>query len=617
MIGQTIAHYQVLEKLGQGGMGVVYKARDTRLQRLVALKVLSSDKVVSSDRRARFIREAQSASALNNPHIVTIYDAHAYEGVDYLAMEYIEGRTLDKLVSRRGLPVGETLRLALPIADALTAAHAAGIIHRDLKPGNIMVANGGQVKVLDFGLAKRIDHGNSSDDGGTQTMGETEPATGEGTVLGTAAYMSPEQAAGKPVDARTDIFSFGAVLYEMLTGRRPFAGDSWSSTLAAVLRDEPKPLGELVPGIPPELERIVARCLRKELDRRFQHMADIKVALAELKEESDSGVSQRQSPAATSVRTTAPRWRNVTIAAACVALSLGISAWWLIQKRSASVPVITTAPIRLTYDSGLTKDPSISGDGKLVTYSSDRAGSFDIYLQQIGGGPPIRVAGSPYDEEEPSFSPDGTQIVYRSNENGGGVYVIPTFGGDARRIAKRGFRPKFSPDGRQIAYWTGTDPVVINPDCRVEVVPSNGGTPRRIRTDFVGVAAPLWTPDGSHLLVVGLKDTHSWWEWWTTDLQGSEPVRAGINEATHLVTPNPTGVGASTWWKGRSAVFGSYFRDNKSLEHTVFVREVDSEWRPTPPVLRYRKRESAIRFGERSCSVYEHCNERRYLCSSY
>jgi eukaryotic-like serine/threonine-protein kinase len=326
MIGQTIAHYQVLEKLGQGGMGVVYKARDTRLQRLVALKVLSSDKVVSSDRRARFIREAQSASALNNPHIVTIYDAHAHEGVDYLAMEYIEGRTLDKLVSRRGLPVGETLRLALPIADALTAAHAAGIIHRDLKPGNIMVANGGQVKVLDFGLAKRIDHGNSSDDGGTQTMGETEPPTGEGTVLGTAAYMSPEQAAGKPVDARTDIFSFGAVLYEMLTGRRPFAGDSWSSTLAAVLRDEPKPLSELAPGIPPELERIVARCLRKDLDRRFQHMADIKVALAELKEESDSGVSQRQSPAATSVRTTAPRWRNVTIAAACVALSLGISA---------------------------------------------------------------------------------------------------------------------------------------------------------------------------------------------------------------------------------------------------------------------------------------------------
>jgi eukaryotic-like serine/threonine-protein kinase len=222
----------------------------------------------------------------------------------------------------------------------------------------------------------------------------------------------------------------------------------------------------------------------------------------------------------------------------------------LIQKRSASVPVITTAPIRLTYDSGLTKDPSISGDGKLVTYSSDRAGSFDIYLQQIGGGPPIRVAGSPYDEEEPSFSPDGTQIVYRSNENGGGVYVIPTFGGDARRIAKRGFGPKFSPDGRQIAYWTGSDPVVINPDCRVEVVPSNGGTPRRIRTDFVGVAAPLWTPDGSHLLVFGLKDTHSWWEWWTTDLQGSEPVRAGINEAIHPVTPNPTGVGASTWWKG-------------------------------------------------------------------
>jgi serine/threonine protein kinase len=288
MIGRTIAHYTVLEKLGEGGMGVVYKARDNHLDRFVALKVLPPDKVADGERKRRFVQEARSASALNHPNIITIHDISEADGTVFIVMEYVGGKALADLIPRHGMPLGEALKHAVPIADALAAAHAAGIVHRDFKPANVMVGSDGRVRVVDFGLAKLADAGAVSEDDVTVGAGD-RPQTAEGLLVGTVGYMSPEQAEGKEVDARSDVFSFGAVLYEMVTGRRAFQGDSQASTLAAVLRGEPRPATQVVEGLPAELDRVITRSLKKDPERRFQGMADLKVALQELKEESDSG----------------------------------------------------------------------------------------------------------------------------------------------------------------------------------------------------------------------------------------------------------------------------------------------------------------------------------------
>src|SRR5262245_51755266 len=271
-------------------MGVVYKARDTHLDRFVALKILPPEKVADPDRKRRFVQEAKAASALNHPNIVTIHDIDQAEGIDFIAMECIPGKPLDDLVPRNGLQLKTALKYSVQIADALTAAHAAGIVHRDLKPGNVMVTESGLVKVLDFGLAKLIEDTATTGLEDEKTLEATKrPETEEGIIMGTASYMSPEQAEGRPVDARSDIFSLGSVLYEMVTGRKAFQGETKLSTLTAILRDEPKQASELVEGLPKEVERIISRCLRKEPSRRFQHMDDVKVELEELKEESDSG----------------------------------------------------------------------------------------------------------------------------------------------------------------------------------------------------------------------------------------------------------------------------------------------------------------------------------------
>lgn len=225
-------------------MGVVYKALDTRLERAVALKVLAADKVADPDRKRRFVQEAKAASALNHPNIITIYDINAADGIDFISMEFVAGRTLDRVIPRQGLPPSEALRISIQIADALAEAHAGGIIHRDLKPANIMLTDSGLVKLLDFGLAKLTEKTGIGQEEPTATLAATE----EGKILGTVAYMSPEQAQGLKVDARSDIFSFGAVLYEMLTGRRAFSGDTKMSTVAAILNREPEPLAATTPG---------------------------------------------------------------------------------------------------------------------------------------------------------------------------------------------------------------------------------------------------------------------------------------------------------------------------------------------------------------------------------
>src|SRR5476649_1097970 len=340
MLGKTISHYEVVEKLGAGGMGDIYKALDPRLNRSVAIKVLSTANSGDPERRRRFIQEAQAASGLNHPNIITIYDIVSQEDTEFMVMEFVAGRTLADLIPAGGLGAAKTLQYGVQIADALQAAHAAGIVHRDLKPGNIMVTGTGLVKILDFGLAK-ITFAESltaeSLTDATRTLGGA-PLTVEGSIIGTVSYMSPEQAQGKRVDARSDIFSFGVVLYEMLTGVKAFSADSTVSTLTAILRDDPRPIGQIVPGVPPELEQIISRALRKDPAERWQRMAYMHAALAELRQRFDSGILTGAAMGTSGVRpppTAAPAKKPFRVSrAVVVVLVLLAGARWFNNSRT-------------------------------------------------------------------------------------------------------------------------------------------------------------------------------------------------------------------------------------------------------------------------------------------
>ena len=351
MIGRRLSHYEILSKIGEGGMGVVYKARDTQLDRFVAIKILNAETTADLDRKRRFVQEAKAASALNHPGIVTIYGISSEDGTDFIAMEYVQGHTLEQLVRGSGLRPSAALSYAIQAATALAKAHAAGIVHRDIKPSNIMVTEDGAVKILDFGVAKLVQtsHGEAAADGSaaTRTVTADGPRTQEGSIVGTVAYMSPEQAAGQTVDGRSDIFSFGAVLYEMVTGVRAFVGNSTVSTLAAVLSGEPKPPSELSKDLPGDFERIILKCLRKDPARRFQGMTDLVVELEEIRTHGGTLVV----PAATRVSSTR-RWL-IAAAGAIVILGRARGGFWRTgarhsrRQRSASsrhTPVTSAIP---------------------------------------------------------------------------------------------------------------------------------------------------------------------------------------------------------------------------------------------------------------------------------
>src|SRR5215472_8544970 len=421
--GTRLGPYEIFAGLGAGGMGEVYKARDTRLDRFVAIKLLPESRAGDAERRARFIHEAKAASGLNHPNIVTVYDVGEQNGRTFMVMEFVDGKPLNELIPRKGMKLNETLRVAALVADALTAAHAAGIVHRDLKPGNIMVDGQGRVKVLDFGLAKLTAPAPAADEE-TRTLSLTE----EGTIVGSVPYMSPEQAEGRPVDARSDIFSFGAVLYEMVTGQRAFRGESRISTLAAVVEKEPRPVGETGALVPPELERLITRCLRKDVNRRSQHMSDVKLALEELRDESESGKLRVGRPEAYPTR----RWLWPAVCALIAVCAIALA---YLRYRGAAQ---SQGPdlVRLSPDDGHSYlEPAISPDGKFVAFVSDRSGKMELWLQQVGGGDPIQLTHSNYPVEEVQFFPDGTRILYSTRNTysrHSSIEVIPTLGGQPR-----------------------------------------------------------------------------------------------------------------------------------------------------------------------------------------
>ncbi len=495
---ERLSHYEILEKLGEGGMGVVYKARDTRLDRFVALKVISPDPKADPDRRHRFVLEAKAASALNHPGIVTVHEIAREGDVDFIVMEHVPGRTLDQLIPRDGMRVRDALACGVQIADALAAAHAAGIVHRDLKPANLMITEAGRVKVLDFGLAKLREHGPVSEDDPTERV-----KTKEGTILGTCAYMSPEQAEGRTVDPRSDIFSFGLVLYEMLTGQRAFRRDSKIATLAAILREDPAPPRERNEEVPPELERIVLRCLRKDPARRFQTMADLKVALAELKEESDSGklAGGSRSPEGRRHR----RMPGVALAAGVLALGAGVV---LLRhsSRAGSRGEQVTPAVPLTSFAGRVFDPALSPDGNEVAFvwSGEKQASFDLYLKLVGPGTPIRLTNEPGRESSPAWSPDGRQIAFlRSGPSRSSLVVIPALGGPERTVVEAeglGLGLAWSPDGQSLFVARGDAP---GKPAGIFVVSVGAGTMRRLTTPpaeaWSGDISPALSPDGRTL----------------------------------------------------------------------------------------------------------------------
>jgi len=579
--GSTLGHYEIVRKLGRGGMGEVYLARDSTLGRQVALKILRPDLADDSDRNARFEREARAVAALSHPNIVTVHSIERDGDVRFITMEYVSGKTLSAAIPAAGLPLKTFLEYALPLVGAVSAAHQQGVAHRDLKPDNVMVTDDGRVKVLDFGLAKLLP--GTTDSGDQSTAAPPPGATVAGQVFGTAAYMSPEQAQGKVVDYRSDIFSLGIMLYELITGRRPFVGDNAAAIISAILRDQAPLIREHNPALPASLERIIKRCLAKDPSRRYQSGLDLWNDLDELKQELDSGVSTGTAPAA--ARTS--RFVPLVVAGATVIVIAGVIYWmWPGAGGEESAESVRDFVFsKVTHGPGEELFPSLSPDGRQIAYASDAAGNFDIYVQRVGGENAINLTrDSPADDTQPAFAPDGERIAFRSESQGGGLFVMGASGESPRRVADFGYHPAWSPDGQallcvtqsvtdpalrfsvsqlwvitvatgerrllsdgdaaqpawspngdRIAYWAktpGAGPGVIF------TIPAEGGEPVAVTTDSSINWNPVWAPDGRHL-------------YFSSNRDGSMNVwRVAIDERTGETTGRPeavtSGVAASS-----------------------------------------------------------------------
>ncbi|MEJ2188363.1 MAG: protein kinase, partial [Acidobacteriota bacterium] len=604
LIGQSLGHYRIVEKIGEGGMGEVYRAHDEKLGRDVAIKVLPEAVSNNPGRLARFETEAKAVAALNHPNIVTIHSVEEDNGVHFITMELVEGETLSSiLIPRKGLPVAKLLSIAIPLTNAVSAAHERGIVHRDLKPDNLMVDTGGTVKILDFGLAKL--KGDIEESGIADLP--TQSTTHAGHIVGTAAYMSPEQAEGKSIDQRSDIFSLGIVLYEMATGLRPFTGDSTAATLSAIVRDTPPPVTERNPSLPTLLARIIRRSLVKDPERRYQQVKDLRNELEELKQEIDSGevLDGVVLPPPPAKR----KWMILSASGIAALLAVNIL---LFLGRDAS-KLIQVDITRLTFQGGKETSPSLSPDGTLLAYVSEASGNKDIFLQDVRTGSTINLtAESAADDSQPAFSPDGTRITFRSEREGGGIFLVPTLGGPARRLAEYGFNPAWSPDGRlvvfstnsgavwlptpssqlwtvdvetearhlvvdgeaynpqwsphgeRIAFWTGRSPGRRN----VWTVQAVSGKPIPVTDEDHANINPVWSYDGKHL--VFLSDRGGNWGIWRVPIDERSGQVRGSPEVIHTfleIVPRQLTISQD----GRHLAFSSY-SSNTNIQKVGFSR---------------------------------------------
>jgi Tol biopolymer transport system component len=488
LIGKHLGQYEILSKLGEGGMGEVYRARDPRLDRTVAIKVLSAQLAGNADALARFEREAMSVAKLSHPNILSIFE-FAHDGAtSFVVTELVDGETLRTRLEGGALPQRRAVGYALQIARGIAAAHARGIVHRDLKPENVMITRDEQVKILDFGLAKPVELGPSD-----ATRGPSL-ATGAGLVLGTFGYMAPEQVRGLQVDHRTDIFAFGAVLYEMLSGMRAFRGDTAADTMSAILSQDPPDVDVARPSISPAIERIVRRCLEKNPDLRFQSANDLAFALETLSTTTSSAATIADAPVAPRPR---GAWLPWTIAAMAL---IAAAAAWISRAPVLSEPAWSQFT-RLTEAAGEETGPTISPDGSTVAYATRVNGSWDIYSQRVGGRNAAPVVNDPArDEGAPAFSPDGSLLAFHESDDTGGIFVAGATGESVRRVTDAGFDPAWSRDGTQIAFATEEirDPSSRLGQSAIYVVPAAGGAPRRvITTDGV---QPSFSPSGDRIV---------------------------------------------------------------------------------------------------------------------
>jgi len=530
VIGTTLQHYRIVRALGSGGMGDVYAAEDLRLHRLVALKVLPEALAGDADRLLRFEREAQAVAALNHPNIVTLYGVDEADGIHFLTMELVEGASLADRIPPHGLPLAEFLAIAVPLVDAISAAHQRGVVHRDLKPANVMVANDGRPKVLDFGLAK------FTHDDPRAPRGETETAslvTAQHQVIGTAAYMSPEQAQGQPVDARSDIFSLGVLLYQMATGKRPFEGDSAISVLSSIIKDTPVSPAVVNPAVPVALERIVGRCLAKDPDRRYQSAADLRIDLEDLQ----GAVASARGGG---VRHPGRRWRRwalAGVAATLVTATVLVAIVWRARPPGTGAPLALRPEFsQMTSSPGVEWFPSLSPDGKWLVYASTAPGPRHIYLQSTTGQNVLDLSGdSPADDDQPAFSPDGERIAFRSTREGGGLFVMGRTGEAVRRVTRTGFRPAWSPDGTHLAF--ATENVELNPQNAVgrsEIWTVNVSTGDARRLNEGDAVLPSWSPHNQRIAYTRRLEGHGIW---TVPVTGGTPTPSVVSDDTRNWSP--------------------------------------------------------------------------------
>jgi serine/threonine protein kinase/WD40 repeat protein len=500
LIGREVDHYRILGQLGGGGMGVVYKAEDTRLQRTVALKLLPPALTRDPVAKSRFLQEARAASALDHPNVCTVYDVGEIEEDRlYLAMPAYDGETVQRKIERGPLTVEQAVDVARQVASGLAKAHRQGIVHRDVKPANLMVTGDGIVKILDFGLAKLAG-----------AMGLTR----SGLRVGTPTYMSPEQAQGE-VDHRTDLWSLGVVLYEMLAGRPPFEAESDPGIVHAVLHEEPVPLRRLRPDAPVELERIVARLLEKRLADRYP---SAEAVLADLRD-----LGEPQPPTTGRPHTPPPRKGWWIVLAVLGVLAVLFVLW---RARADRAPAIEGPVTQLTWQEGSERQPALSPDGTFLVYVKQSGGDSDLFWELVAGDNPLNLtADSPGDDSEPAVSPDGRQIAFRSERDGGGIFLMGATGESVRRLTGYGYSPAWSPDGREVAVATAgfTDPALRVGSSEIWVVPADGGADRRlVEADAV---QPSWSPHGGRIAYWSFSQATGQRSLWTVRADGSGPVQ--------------------------------------------------------------------------------------------